>query len=147
MAYKTIRVITQQPDEYFFGSGTLYPGMAVELTTTADTVQAHSTDRGRINCNMVVTENTLNGEGTTDSYATGEQVRTTCFLTGDEAMLLIASGQTIAIGDKLVSNGSGYFEKETSDSSSGDIEITTFAVAREACNAAAAATLCRAKIA
>lgn len=147
MAYKTIRITTQQPEKYYIGSGTLYCGMAVELTSTADTVQAHSTDRGRVNGNLIVTENTLEGEGITDTYATGEQVRVTSFLTGDEAYLYIASGQNIAIGDKLVSNGSGYFEKESSDSSSGDIEITTFATALEAVNATAAAARCRAMIA
>jgi hypothetical protein len=68
-------------------------------------------------------------------------------LSGDQAYLKIALGQNIAIGDKLSSNGDGYFKKLVNDSSTADMDKTVFATALEASNCLSAVGFCRAEIA
>ncbi len=148
MAYRTITITSNQPVKDATGSGTIKPGMGLVRTSTADTVQAHNVDRGRVNGNLVAIEDSLQGHGLSDDYSTGNKVFFRSFLPGDEVLLYIALGQNISIGDELVSNGAGYFEKETEDSSShGTQEIVTFATALEACDATSAAARCRCEIA
>ena len=146
MAYRTVMITTDQPLKNGTGSGTIAPGMALERTSTADQLQAHSVAEGKINGGLISVEDTLQGEGLSDSYSDGEQIRFISFLPGDEAYLYIAQGQNISIGDELVSNGDGYFKKHVNDSSSGDQDKVIFATALEACNATAAAARCRAEI-
>ena len=147
MAYRTIAIICDQPIQDAIASGTIYPGMALERTSTDDTVQPHSTEDGKVAAGLIAVEDELQGNGITTVYTADNRVLFRSFLPGDEANLKIALGQNIAIGDKLTSNGDGYFKKLVNDSSTADMDKTHFATAKEASNCLAAVGFCRAEIA
>lgn len=146
MAYRTITITSNQPPKEAIGSGTIYPGMALMRDTTADQVKVHNVQQGKVCGNLVAIEDENQGNGISTAYTTANRVFFRSFLPGDEVYLKIKSGQNISIGDKLVSGGNGYFEKEKADSSAVD-DVDTFAVALEACNATAASAMCRAEVA
>jgi len=145
MAYRTITITSNQPPKEGKASGTIYPGMALYRTSTADQVAVHNVQQGKIHGNLVAIEDELQGNGIADAYSTTNRILFRSFLPGDEVYLKIKSGQNISIGDKLVSGGNGYFEKERADSSAVD-DVDSFAVALEACNATAGTAMCRAEV-
>jgi len=146
MAYRTITITSNQPNKEGVASGTIYPGMGLYRTATADQVAAHNVQQGKIHGNLVAIEDELQGKGIADAYSTTNRIQFRSFLTGDVVYLKIKLLQNISIGDKLVSAGNGYFEKERKDSSAVD-DVDTFAIALEAANATAASVMCRAEIA
>ena len=146
MSYRTISITSNQPPKEGVASGTIYPGMILERTSTADQVQAHSHDRGRVHGNLVAVEDSLQGNDITDAYASASRIFFKSFLPGDEVLAYVGIGTAIAIGDELCSNGSGYLEKFTQDSSAGGEEPHAFGTALEACTAVAA-TLIRVEVA
>jgi len=147
MAYRTISITTDQPAQEGIASGTIYPGMALERTSTADTVQPHSVADGAVNARLVAVEDEWQGRGIATAYTADNRCFFKSFQPGDEAYMRIASGQNIAIGDELTSNGDGYLKKKVNDSSSSDMDKTVFGVALEAANCLAAAGLCRVQVA
>lgn len=105
------------------------PGMLIEFTS-ADTVQPHSTADGAA-AKLFAIEDALQGNGIDDAYAAGDPVRFRQLNTGDEVYTLIADGENIAIGDKLVSNGNGRL-KEREGASSGEVPGSIIGTALEA---------------
>ena len=147
MAYRTISITTDQPVQEGIPSGTIYPGMALERTDVADTVQPHSVEDGAVNARLVAVEDEWQGNGIAAAYTASTRCFFKSFQPGDEAYMRIAVGNNIAIGDELTSNGDGYLKKKVNDSSTGDMDKTVFGVALEACNALAAAGFCRVQVA
>lgn len=147
MAYKTITITSNQPPKEGIASGTIKPGMVLVRTSTADTVQAHSSSEGRVYANLVAIEDELQGNDIDDDYSSAARVFFRSFLTGDEVFAYIASGQSIAIGDELTSNGDGYLKKLVNDSSSADQDKVAFGTALTACDASSAAARCRVEVA
>jgi hypothetical protein len=147
MAYRTISITTDQPAQEGIASGTIYPGMALERTSTADTVQPHSVEDGAVNAKLVAVEDEYQGNGIATVYTADNRCFFKSFQPGDEAYMRIALGQNVAIGDELSSNGDGYLKKKVNDSSSGDMDKTVFGVALEASNCSAAAGFCRVQVA
>jgi len=146
MAYRTITITSNQPPKEGVASGTIYPGMVLERTSTANQVKAHAGQQTKVRGNLVAIEDELQGNGIATAYSTTNRILFRSFLPGDEVYLKIKAGQNISIGDKLVSGGNGYLEKERNDSSAVD-DVETFAIALEACNATSATAMCRAEIA
>lgn len=146
MAYRTIAITSNQPPKEGLASGTIYPGMLLERTSTANQVQPHSGLADKVFANLVAVEDSLQGNDVDDAYTATNRCFFKSFLPGDEILGKVAAGQNIAIGDELVSNGAGYLKKYFRDSSTADMENTVFATALEAC-VAVAATLCRMEIA
>lgn len=138
MAYNTITIDSNQPTKEGIASGSIYPGMLLERTSTADTVKAHSLDQQKVHANLVAVEDSLQGNDIDDVYATTKRIFFKAFLPGDVVYAYIAAGQNVSIGDKLVSNGSGYLEKESNDSSAIE-NVATFGTALVAVNATVAA--------
>lgn len=89
------------------------PGMLIEKTS-ADKVQAHATAGGNPGPIRVAIEDELQGNGIDDAYATDDRVNIWIPQSGNQAYLILADGQNVAIGDKLESNGDGYVRKFTS---------------------------------
>ena len=85
--------------------GIITPGMVLELTS-ANKVQAHSVASGDV-MPYVALEDELQGNDIDDDYAVADRVQVWIPGRGDEAQLILAVGQTIVIGDLLVSNGDG----------------------------------------
>ncbi len=86
-------------------SEALQPGMLVELTSSG-TLQVQSS--ADVYCDAAfVRENELIGEGIDDLYSDDETIPFYIGQSGNEFYALLATSQTIAIGDVLQSNGSG----------------------------------------
>jgi len=89
------------------------PGMLLELTS-ADKFQAHSSSGGSAAPIIVALEDELQGNGIDDAYAASDRVQGWIPQSGEQAYMILADGENVAIGDKLESNGAGYLQKYTS---------------------------------
>ncbi len=88
------------------------PGHLVELTS-ADKVQKHSTAAG-FTAKMFAVEDELQGKTIDQEYASASRVQFNVCPPGCIVNALIADGEDIAIGDKLVSNGDGTLKEADS---------------------------------
>jgi hypothetical protein len=96
----------------------VWPGMLLELTTTANQVQAHSTAGGNA-LPYVALENELEGEDIDTAYAAaGDKVQVWVATRGEEAYMILADGENVSIGDYLESAGNGYLQKHVTDTES-----------------------------
>ena len=85
----------------------LMPGHLVErFVSTGAKYRRHATAGGPT-VKAVALDQTMLNRGVDDAYAVGELVEVGIFSPGATAWLLIASGQNIANGQKLESNGDG----------------------------------------
>jgi hypothetical protein len=118
MAYRTImqRCVGEPVIDSLLVSGGLYPGMLVERTSTSGQVQAHSTGGGCAAC-MILLENEDYGKEVTDVYTTANKVRVWHPRSGDQAAVLVYSGEVCVIGYYLESQGDGTFRVVDTDTS------------------------------
>ena len=110
------------------------PGMLVELTS-ADEVQPHSTEGGRAEL-IVAEEDALQGQIVTHAYEADEIVTLAIADPGSEWQMLIASGETITIGEQLISAGDGTL-KALDNATSASAVAQVVAVALETSQTAA----------
>lgn len=120
MAYNTIKIKNYSNVfmEYAAAAATIYPGCLIQLGS-AGTVAVHSTAGGNA-FPMFAIEDSLQGKGIDDNYATADKVQCWIPNRGDIVYGILADGQTIAKGDFLESNGAGYLQKHTPDAGSQD---------------------------
>ena len=113
------------------------PGMLVEQMST-DFIRAHSTQDG--NClPMIALEDELQGKIISEAYAQNDQVFVWIPARGDEFYGILASGESVAKGEFLVSNGDGKLKALPTLASTGDVfPAQIIGVATEAINAALA---------
>ena len=90
-------------------SSAITPGHLVEFGGIND-LQVHSAAAGPARKAFAL-ENDLVGRGIDDAYAAGETVQYGVFEQGAEVLAILAIGQTIAKGDKLVSNANGQLKE------------------------------------
>lgn len=91
------------------------PGMLCELTSTANTVQKHSTDSG-IAIPLFALEDNLQGKGIDEDYSAADQVQLWYPSRGDEVYAILADKENVSRGDFLVSAGDGTLKKLTVNS-------------------------------
>ena len=104
-------------------ASTILPGMLIEAyADTTEKVRAHSTANGPAEA-MFALENSLQGEGITDAYTTGDRVTCGVFNNGDRVYCRIANGVNCAIGSKLVSNGDGYMKLYVQEASAAVVPV------------------------
>ena len=106
------------------------PGMLLELTS-AELVQAHSTEGGPV-LPMFALEDELQGKGITDDYAVSAKIQVWTAVRGEEVYALLADGEDVAVGDFLISDGTGKLKAATADSSAVVVEEFPIAIALEA---------------
>jgi hypothetical protein len=90
--------------------GTITPGMLIALGS-GGTVAVHAVAGGSAPERMFALEDDLQGKGITDTYASTNTVRAAICPPGTEIYALCAAAQSIAIGDKLESAGTGYLRE------------------------------------
>jgi len=112
------------------------PGNLVELTT-ADKVQNHSGDAGRA-AKMFALEDELQGKGISDAYTTGDVVQVWIPTPGDVVYATIAANENVAVGNFLVSKGTGQLKKIASDTVA---DAQVIGIALKATNVATAARI------
>lgn len=83
----------------------ILPGMLVSITTTG-TVQPHAVAAGRV-LTAIALEDELQGKTIRDGYVATDPVQIWYPQRGEQALMLLAAGQTIPVGGNLVSAGNG----------------------------------------
>lgn len=108
MSKKTIKLKDyQKVVEEYVAAGKITPGMLVELTND-NTVKAQSKAGGVI---MIANEDEFQGKTINDDYVKDDLVQVWIPQRGDMAYAVLAASQTIVVGDLLISNKAGAFEK------------------------------------
>ena len=87
------------------------PGTLMKVDSDGKITDVHTA--GDPDERMVLIEDALQSKTTDDAYAAGDVADCGIFLTGSESLGLVASGETIVIGDKLVVSAAGKFIKAT----------------------------------
>ena len=89
-------------------SEAICPGMLIERFNSAGTIRVrkHATAAGATP-RLVATEQSMLNKNVNDGYAIGDLVEATQCAGGTTVWMLIASGQNIAAGNKLESDGAG----------------------------------------
>jgi len=112
MAYTTIALNAPHKIENAKGSGAIYPGML--LLPYVGTLKIHDVTGGTV-ARCVALEDDLKGNDVDDVYTTANQIRAGWFLPGDDVVLLLASGVTVADGTLLESDGAGSVKLVSTD--------------------------------
>ncbi len=117
MAYKTISIIDDgsiQKEAMADGTG-IYPGYLLALSSTAGDVTVHG-DAGQNAQRMFAIEDSIQGQEIGDVYSNNTNVLYKVFQRGNEILAMLATSQTIAIGDMLESAGDGTLRVHSADS-------------------------------
>jgi len=85
------------------------PGMLIERMSTGK-VRAHATADGAAH-SMFAVEDELRGREIDIAYAADSPVHFKHCISGEVVYAILANDESVAIGDKLVSNGAGFLKK------------------------------------
>jgi len=129
--------------EEAFAAAALTPGHLVALDSNGK-VAKHATEGGRGE-RLFAKESVLQGRGIDTAYAQDELVFLHVGQPGDEVNAFIKAGQTIAIGEQLISSGDGTLQS-VADDVSGVTIAQVFAVAVEAVTTTSAALRTRVRL-
>jgi len=105
MAIKRISAKGDYRQEEGRGDATISPGMLIELMSTGY-VSPHATEGGFAEA-AFATEDALQGRTVSNNYSSADLVTYILPVKGAVVNALIEAGQSIAIGDKLISAGNG----------------------------------------
>jgi hypothetical protein len=128
-------------------SGASKPGFGMEVVAATEPVGGRHTWRvfsgstGKRKLIAILLENEMIGKGPEDEIATGQRIRMYCPIPGDELMVRVSAtgtgtGDSLAIGDKLIITSGGDFIKTT-----GSPEAEPFEVMETVADVTAAGTL------
>jgi len=131
MAKQTIKLKKYNDiiNEYAAGTA-ITPGMLISLASDGD-VDPNSS-AGGVCEKMFALEDELQGKTISDAYAIGDPVQCWNATSGEEVLALLADGEDVAIGEVLVSDGTGKLKAATADSSAVVVEEFPIAIALEA---------------
>lgn len=101
--------------EEYVAAGAITPGMLVEVDSTGE-VKAHA-DASGFAAAMFATEDEFFGKTIDDAYAADDMVQVWLPRPGDVVYALLAAGEDVEIGAKLVSNGAGALKEYVEDAS------------------------------
>ena len=140
MAYERIhnKDLNWRHDELVCDTSDIEPGMLCELTS-GGLVQPHATEGGRAE-RMVALEDALQGNTVDDDYEEGDIVMLSLAAQHGEYNMIITGGETISIGEELISAGDGKLIARD-NSTSGVTVQETIARALEAFSATADALI------
>jgi hypothetical protein len=129
-------------------SGTVAPGMLLEITSAAaDTVRAHATEGGYAERAFAV-EDALQGNTIEDDYSAADLVSYHLVEPGAVVQALIEAGANIAKGDKLISAGNGNLIENGTEATATTV-VQIIAIAMDACDLTATGavdTLCKVRV-
>jgi len=101
-------------------NATITPGHLVEVISTGK-LQPHGTAGGNAQKAFAV-EDDLQGKTITNDYAANDRVQYNVMERGSEVYAVLATNQTIDIGDPLESAGDGTLQKHVPANSAGVVE-------------------------
>jgi hypothetical protein len=146
-SHRTITIMGNPVRKEYTAAGAITPGMLLKLGS-AGTVVAHSDESGNAP-KMFALEDELQGKEISQAYSSGDLVLCGIFRPGDEVNALLATSQTIVIGDLLESNGAGYLKKHAPDpeeSEARKVQEGVIAMALEAVTTTSSASRIRVEI-
>lgn len=110
MGYNTIKIrkYSDVIEEHVAAAG-LVPGMLLEITT-AGKVRKHSRMFGNV-MPMFALEDELQGKEIGDAFVTNDRVQCWIPNRGDVVLAILFDGQSVEIGDLVISHGDGYLMK------------------------------------
>lgn len=113
MSFNTIK-LKKYSDviEEIVAHAAITPGMLLELNSDEE-VLAHSTAGGIAAPPMFALEDELQGNDIDDDFAAADPVQVWFPYRGDQVYAILADGESVVIGDFLVSDGNGFLEKLT----------------------------------
>lgn len=123
MAYKKIMLSTALDEpviDNLLVDAAITPGHLCERTATG--AKKHATAGGTQDW-LIALENTDEGEGIATALAADEEARFWTPQRGDKAYMLLADGETAAIGNYLESYGDGTLRVVDTDASAGEIAL------------------------
>jgi len=114
--YNTVKVRSRLniQDEIQATAVAITPGMLL-MQYTDGKVKAHDVPAGNVLTKMFALEDELQGKEISDNYAVSVMIQVWIPTPGDMVYALLADGESVAKGDPLESNGSGYLQKHTAD--------------------------------
>jgi hypothetical protein len=132
MAKNTIK-IKKYSDviEEYTAYAAITPGNLIENYSTSGYVRKHATEGGSA-VPMFALEDELQGGGIDDDYDAGDKVQCWIAGRGDQVYALLEDGETIVIGDWLMSNGAGRLQKVDAETLSAAEALSVIAQAMEA---------------
>lgn len=124
-----IRLISNGRLEEDKAAAIFSPGHLVKKNSSGELIK-HNVEGGFAE-RSVATEDALQGKTTSDAYAVGEVASYWIPHSGDEMQYLLLVGETVAIGDQLISNGDGTLIPVASATSAG-VVVDVIGIAVEA---------------
>lgn len=118
MAYKSITVrcaVVVQHEA--LANEAITPGHIVQMLSTGK-IQKNDLVGERVPVRVAI-EDSNQGNDKDDNWASGSQVQYRFFRPGDEVLVRLANGQSVAIGDRLEAAAGGEVRKSTTGSSGG----------------------------
>lgn len=143
MAYRKILLKGNGFHEEAFAAAAITPGHLVALASTGK-VAVHAVEGGRGE-RLFAKEAALAGKGIDTAYAQDDLVFLYVGQPGDEVNAFIKAGQTITVGEQLISTGDGTLQS-VADDVSGVTIAQVFAVALEAITTTSAAVRTRVRL-
>ena len=129
MAHRRIHNKGDWRIEEYVAGGTITPGMLIKMNSSGQVI-AHDEEGGRCEV-MCAMEDQLQGKTVSDNYSSADIVTCGLPVKGSVMNMLLAVGETVVIGDELVSDGAGSLQKR-GVGSSGVTEHMTVGFAQEA---------------
>ncbi len=113
MAKITSKGIGGRHEEAVSGIAGILPGTQLKLNSSGEVI-LHTTAGGLLGDEILIAEeDALQGRGVTVAYTLGDIVSFLVLAKGDVVNMLIADEQNVAVGDRIISNGSGLMKKTT----------------------------------
>jgi len=102
--------------------GAITPGMLLDYEDNSGVLSVSVHDAAAdVQTTLVALERSENNLGVDDAYAEGDIVKFGTLQPGSIFWGLIASGQDIAVAEKMQSNGDGYLKEATADTAAASV--------------------------
>jgi len=108
----------------FIAAGVITPGHLLEIDS-AGKVVVHNSAGGNVTP-LIALEDELQGRTIDTNFAALEPVQVWTAQRGEVAYMLLANGESVAIGDYLESAGDGTLQAHTADDASSDEAFTIY---------------------
>ncbi len=125
-----LKIVGDVVQQEALANDAITPGMLLQLQSDG-TVRKHSV-AGQTAATIFAIEDELQGRGIDTDYANASLVQYVHFRRGDRVNALLANGETIIIGDYLVSASGGLLQKRTLNSAGEEDIKNIVGVAKEA---------------
>ena len=134
-----VKTFGRNYEERDAGEAGIYPGNLCTVDTDGDVI-LHATEGGRSEC-LIAVEDALQGNLVSTVYVLDYPVRLVIFRPGEEFCGRLAIGETISIGEQLISDGAGCFKSAADSGLTIDASLAVALEAEDTTGVSGAVTL------